>query len=438
MPKTISFRQGLSSVLFWSIISAAFIGPGTVTTASNAGADFELSLLWALTFSTIATIVLQEAAARITIASGKSLGEIIALKYSERNQQLRLWLFLAVAFGCAAYQMGNILGAVSGLLFIFTEIPRWLLTLAVAAVGLGFLWMGNVQIIAKTLGGMVALMGLAFCWVAFQTDFKVFEIAKAAFIPSFPENSSLLIIGLIGTTIVPYNLFLASGIGQGQDIREMRIGLTIAILIGGIISAAILFTGTLVGGGYSYEALVNAMATKLGSWAVILFGFGLFAAGMTSCVTAPLAAAITGRTLLGNQGKKWESTGINFRLVWGIVFIIGLFFSLIGIRPIPAIILAQAINGVLLPIVTIFLLLAMNDKQLLPKNFLNKPFSNIFSLIIVGVTCFLGLTNIWKAIGNVISTINEWQANLIWLNLFFSGLIVVLLGIKIFDKEKTS
>lgn len=438
MPKTISFRQGLSSVLLWSVISAAFIGPGTVTTASSSGATFQLDLLWALTFSIIATMVLQEAAARITIASGKSLGEIIALKYSKRNQRLRLFLFIAVAFGCAAYQMGNILGAVSGLLFIFTDIPRWILTLAVATVGIGFLWTGNVQLIARTLGAVVALMGLAFCWVAFQTDFTFAAISKAIFVPSFPESSSLLVIGLIGTTIVPYNLFLASGIGQGQDIREMRLGVAIAILIGGIISAAILFTGTLVDGAYSYEALVAAMTAKLGNWSVLLFGFGLFAAGMTSCITAPLAAAITGKSLLGNQSTKWENKAIYFRLVWGIVFGVGLFFSLTGIRPIPAIILAQAINGVLLPIVTIFLLLAMNDRQLLPKDFLNKPFANIITLLIVGITCFLGLTNIWKALGNIVSIINQWQANLIWINLMLAALFVTLLGMKIFRKEKTS
>ncbi len=438
MPKTISFRQGLSSVLFWSVISAAFIGPGTVTTASNAGATFRLELLWAITFSIIATVVLQEAAARITVASGKSLGEIIALKYAKRNQRLRLLLFLAVAFGCAAYQTGNILGAVSGLLFIFTDTPREVLTVAVAVVGICFLWIGNVRIIAKTLGVMVFLMGIAFCWVALQTDFSLSEITKAMFLPSFPENSSLLIIGLIGTTIVPYNLFLASGIGQGQDIREMRIGVSIAVVIGGLISAAILFAGTFVSGLYSYEALITAMTTMLGDWAVALFGFGLFAAGMTSCVTAPLAAAITAKSLLGNQHPKWEHNAINFRLVWVIVFSIGFFFSLTGIQPIPAIIMAQAINGVLLPIVTIFLLLAMNDRRLLPTEFINKLFSNLITLLIVGVTCFLGLDNIWRALGKVFPYFAHWQDVFFVINLLLSGTIIIWLGMIIFSKQKTS
>ena len=97
------------------MISAAFIGPGTVTTAAKAGASFQIALLWALVFSTFATVILQEAAARITIASGKSLGEIIALKYQSSSSILSWIVFSAIAFGCAAYQAGNMLGAIEGM-----------------------------------------------------------------------------------------------------------------------------------------------------------------------------------------------------------------------------------------------------------------------------------------------------------------------------------
>ena len=64
MSKRITWKGGLGSVLLWSVISAAFIGPGTVTTAANAGALFGTQLLWALLFSTLATILLQEGVVR--------------------------------------------------------------------------------------------------------------------------------------------------------------------------------------------------------------------------------------------------------------------------------------------------------------------------------------------------------------------------------------
>ena len=67
----------LASILVWSAISAAFIGPGTVTTAARAGAGFGLALLWAVVFSTAACFLLQEASARVTIATGRPLGQVI-------------------------------------------------------------------------------------------------------------------------------------------------------------------------------------------------------------------------------------------------------------------------------------------------------------------------------------------------------------------------
>ena len=108
-----TLKSRLSSMLFWSIVSAAFIGPGTVTTASNAGASYGYSLLWALIFSIVACTILQEAAARVTLISGLSLGEAIAERYHQRKSLLiRLFIFLSILIGGIAYQAGNILGAI--------------------------------------------------------------------------------------------------------------------------------------------------------------------------------------------------------------------------------------------------------------------------------------------------------------------------------------
>ena len=72
----------LLDVLFWSVISAAFIGPGTVTTAASAGAGYGFALLWALGFSTVACLVLQEASARLTLASGSDLGQALRRRFA--------------------------------------------------------------------------------------------------------------------------------------------------------------------------------------------------------------------------------------------------------------------------------------------------------------------------------------------------------------------
>ncbi|MVM37962.1 divalent metal cation transporter [Spirosoma sp. HMF3257] len=392
MPKSLSIRSGLGSVLFWSVISAAFIGPGTVTTCAMAGSRFGLQLLWALTFSTIGTIILQEAAARITIASGLTLGEIITKTYGFQVRWLMFALFGAVALGCAAYQAGNILGAVSGLVLLTGGSPR-LITLSIGLLCIVLLWQGSTGLIAKTLGIIVFTMGAAFAYVAISTSTGAVTFTKSLVVPSLPADSLVLVIGLIGTTIVPYNLFLGSGMGQGQSLTEMRWGISVAVLIGGLISMAILVAGTLVTGDFSFQLVAQTLSSQLGSWAGSLFAFGLFAAGFTSCLTAPLAAAITAQSLLG-----WSASSILYRLVWLTVMGIGLAFGLAGVKPVPVIILAQAANGLLLPIVTIFLLIAVNNKALLAPEYRNSIWQNIGMAVVVIVTAFLGLRNVWLAI----------------------------------------
>lgn len=399
MPKFIAWKKGGLSLLLWSFIPAAFIGPGTVTTCSKAGAGFGLSLLWALTFSTLATFILQEAAARITVASGKSLGEILAVKFRGKQVAwLKIVLFGAVAFGCAAYQAGNILGAVAGLQLL-TDKPQWILVAALGIIAGALLWSGSIRSIANVLAAIVFLMGISFLVVAFQSGMEPGEVLRSAVEPALPENSGLLVIGLIGTTVVPYNLFLASGLSKGQDMIEMRWGVGLAVLTGGIISMAILLTGTLVTGEFSFENLAQTLSSRLGVYGELLFGLGLFAAGASSSVTAPLAAAITGQAIFGGKDEKWSSRSIQFRVVWAGVLLTGVLFGLSDVKPVPAIITAQAINGILLPVVAVFLLLAVNDRKLLPQRFANKAGWNVVMGVVVLVAAMLGIYNVWKAMG---------------------------------------
>lgn len=398
MPKSLSLRAGLGSILFWSVISAAFIGPGTVTTCAMAGSQFGLSLLWALTFSTVGTILLQEAAARITIASGLSLGEVLTRMYGARIKWLMVSLFGAVALGCAAYQAGNILGAVAGLSMLFPGTSVHVLTGVVGLVCVTLLVKGSTQLIANCLGLIVFGMGVAFMYVAFNASPDAGKMAQALVFPALPAGSLVLVIGLIGTTIVPYNLFLGSGLSRGsldpeQALLDMRWGIGLAVLIGGLISMAILVSGTLITGPFSFQTVAHTLTLRLGSWAGALFGFGLFAAGFTSALTAPLAAAVTAKSLLG-----WSEGSTAYRLVWLLVMAVGLTFGLLGVKPVPVIILAQAANGLLLPIVTVFLLIAVNNKTVMPAAYRNRLWQNVAMGLVVLVTAFLGLRNVWLAL----------------------------------------
>jgi manganese transport protein len=441
MARYVNLQKGISSIFFWSIISAAFIGPGTVTTTSRAGSLFGADLLWTLAFSSFATILLQETTARLSIVSGKNLGAVIAHQYKGKHRAVGLLrlIFGALVFGCAAYEAGNLLGAVAGLGLLCT-FPRPLLTLLLGLLCSILLWTGNLRIIARLMGILVAAMGITFIFSAVHTPISGKEILVHTLIPSAPAGSAMLIIGLIGTTIVPYNLFLGSGIGYGQKLWEMRWGIAIAVIIGGLISGAILLVGTQISGEYSYDSLAHALGTRFGQIGKGLFGLGLFAAGFSSAITAPLAAAIAARSLFGESqqdGGDWGTSSKKFRMVWGSVLATGMVFGILDVRPIPVIILAQALNGLLLPMMTIFLLFAANDRALLGK-FANGKLTNILTLSIVGITIFLGLHNILLAINHVIGVFTPGSVWPLGINLAITIVALILLGIRVFRQDNAT
>jgi manganese transport protein len=390
--------QRILSILFWSVIAAAFIGPGTVTTAASAGAAHGYALIWALTFSTFATIVLQEASARVTVVSGRTLGEAIRLQYGGTGAGLLAAGLVAgaIVLGNAAYEAGNILGAVAGA-ELGIGISRRALTLVIGGVAGLVLWIGTPRTVAKLLSVMVAFMGVAFLLAAARLAPDLGAVATAAVVPSVPAGSGLLVLGLIGTTVVPYNLFLGSGIAAGQKLEELRFGIIVAVVLGGVISVGILVVGAALQGGFSYTAMSANLEERLGPGGGALFAWGLFAAGLSSAITAPLAAAVTARSLASGSPQRWGPTSRRYRAVWGGVLMVGVIFGLTEVRPIPAIILAQALNGILLPFAAISLLAIVNDRRLMTDAGLNGLLGNVLMSVVVLVTVVLGTAGVLRA-----------------------------------------
>jgi Mn2+/Fe2+ NRAMP family transporter len=252
-------------------------------------------------------------------------------------------------------------------------------------------------LITGFLGIIVAVMGFAFLFIALKTDVTLGAIVKNSFIPSLPQGSDLLLIGLIGTTIVPYNIFLGNGISHGQEIKQMRIGLIVAIIIGGIISMSILVVGTTVQGAFSFEFLKEAMEEGGGKFFGLLLGIGLFAAGISSSITSPFAAAVTFQSCFKKNDQEWGIHSLKFRSVWMTVMLIGLSIGLTGLKVIPVIITAQAINGLLLPIVACYLLILINKRHIMGA-FKNSILLNLISLLVIGVCFFVGLNNIFSVL----------------------------------------
>jgi manganese transport protein len=171
------------------------------------------------------------------------------------------------------------------------------------------------------------------------------------------------------------------------------------VILGGLISMGVVTVGAAVAGPFGFEAVAQVLAGRLGGWAAVLFASGLAAAGLSSAITAPLAAALTARSLFGGDGEagRWGGRSWRYRGVWGAVLATGIGFAAAGVAPIPAILLAQAFNGVLLPFVAVFLLLAVNDRRLMAEADLNGPFANAVTVVVVLVSVVLGLSGLARA-----------------------------------------
>lgn len=411
-----SIKKRILSVLFWSIVSAAFIGPGTVTIATKAGVYHNFSLLWALLFSTFATILLQEASARLAIETKLNLGEAIAKYFEGKSTKMFALLIIVVAIivGCAAYEAGNILGAVAGLTLIF-DIPSYVFVAGIGFFAILVFSIGSVYTIARFMGFVVFLMGVAFFTTSISLNPDWGEVVKGAFIPVIPDapGAGLLVLGLVGTTVIPYDLFLGSGaLDKKQTIREMRFGLSIAIILGGIISMSIMGVGNAITERmsetaranvvYNYDLLKDVLELYVGKFAIYIFGFGMFAAGFSSAVTAPLASAITARSLFSNKSnaEKWTAKSLYFKLVIAGVLGTGLLFGFLDVKPIPAIIIAQAFNGLILPLIAVFLIYVINDTRIMGHSHLNGWVSNVLMCIVLWVTLLLGFTSIAKSVAS--------------------------------------
>jgi Mn2+/Fe2+ NRAMP family transporter len=309
----------------------------------------------------------------------------------------------AVLLGCAAYEAGNILGGVAGMELVVPW-PRPYLTLLSVAFAGALLWFGSTRVVVTVLSSLVALMGAAFLTTAIRMAPSWDSVVAGAVVPKVPAGGSLLVLALVGTTVVPYNLFLGSGLARGQDLATTRLGLVLAIGLGGVISMAVVVVGTAVVGTFGFAELARVLALELGGWSSGLFAWGLFAAGFSSAVTAPLAAAIAARGLFSREedDSNWKDTGPRYRAVWMAVLLCGALFGLLEVRPVPAILVAQALNGLLLPVVALFLLVVMNDRNQLRES-TNGVWQNLGLGTVVLLTVALGGRGLWAVFGSLFS-----------------------------------
>lgn len=360
---------------------------GGITTYAAAGATYGYKLLWTLIPAFIVLFIVQEMNTRMGIVTGKGLADLI-----RETAGIKITFFMSLALLLS--NLSNVtteFAGVAGSLEIF-GVTKYI-SVPLAGVFVWFLVVkGNYKIAERIfLGFSVALLSYIFAAILGKPDWG--EVGAAMIHPQieFEFGYISMIVGLIGTTIAPWMQFYIQSavIEKGLKIEDYKYTL-VDVLVGCIATVVVAFFIMVACGSTLYVdgqgTIINnasdaAIALKpfAGELASAVFAFGLFVASIFAAVILPVATAFFVCEALGFEAgidKTWKEAP-QFYWLYTLIIIIGAGIILIPGAPLIEISLwSQRLNGILLPVVLIFMILIINNKEIMGKH-VNKGFGNI-------------------------------------------------------------
>lgn len=386
-----------------AVITSAFIGPGTITTATNAGVNFGYALLWAVVFSGIASIIIMNMASRLAIVGKSNIidASVSLLPNSNAWKYFVLGLIaLVVVLTGFGFEAGNLIGATTGFADV-TGLSREISALAMGLVALAAILFSTPKIIELIMKTFVALMGIIFVATAIIVGPNWGDVL-AGLIPSIPDGATVTTIALIGTTIIAINLVFHSVASaekwtDDKDLADsyfdtkMNVSLGVLMTLGLIITtSAILFgTGTVVDSPIVFAA---ALEPTLGTGARVFAATGLILAGLSSAIATPYMVGH-----IWSKVFKWNKPNdIRPKAVAAVITVFGMLLAMFGTTPVPIILFAQATSGVFLPFVAVLFVVATNSKKL--GKFKNTVLQNALGAVMVAVMFLLGFRTLWNVL----------------------------------------
>jgi NRAMP (natural resistance-associated macrophage protein)-like metal ion transporter len=376
--------------------------PGGILTYSQAGAKFGYILLWTLIPTTIALIVVQEMAARMAVATGKGLSDLIREEFG-----LRVTFFTMAVLSLA--DLANIFAEFGGIasgMGIF-GVSKYLSV----PVGAAIVWLvvvrGSYKPVERTLL-IFSLVYFAYPISAFFAKPDWGLALRDTFVPQFVNDPDYIpmIIGLIGTTITPWMQFYlqASIVEKGTSPREYRLARW-DVIIGCIVTDVIAFFIVVACAATMFKSgqhnlddaaqAAQALAPFAGSFARLLFAIGLVNASLLSAAILPLATAYNVCEGLGFESgveRKFSEAPIFYGLYTALIGIGAGCVLIPGLPLVKLILLSQVANGILIPLVLVFMLLLVNKPKLMGE-FKNGPWVNAVavstSVIMIVLTAML-------------------------------------------------
>jgi manganese transport protein len=375
------------------IVTVGFIDPGNWASNIAAGSQFGYSLLWVVTLSTIMLILLQHNAAHLGIVSGLCLSEASSTYLPKPVSKI----FLSSAMIAAiATITAELLGSAIGLQMLF-KIPI-IVGVIITALGIGIVLFSNsYRRIEKYIIGFVSIIGLSFLYELFLADVSWVQSLQGSFTPSFPKNSIIIIMCILGAVVMPHNIFLHSEIIQSRQInlkdentikKRLRfefMDTLIAMGLGWIINSAMIIVAAAVffKQGIVVTELEQAKETLdplLGNSASIVFAIALIFAGFSSSVTAAMASA----SIFAGMYKEPLDLKDNHSKLGAIIAIVGGIIAILFIgNTYDGLIWSQVLLSIQLPFTIFALIFLTSSKKVMGIH--KNTWLNKISLLIVGI-----------------------------------------------------
>jgi Mn2+/Fe2+ NRAMP family transporter len=400
----------------WARFAAimAVIGPGIITanvdndaggiaTYSQAGADFGYSLLWTLIPITGALILVQEMAARMGVATGKGLADLIRERFGVKAA---FYVLLALLVANLGNTVAEFIGVAESL-EIF-GISRFVSVPCVAVIVWVLVVKGSARVVERIF--LVAcVFYVSYVIAGFLAHPDWHEVAVGSFKPTLALTGPALtmVVTLVGTTIAPWmQFYLQSAIVEkGVQIEDYPLS-RLDVIVGCIVTDVVAFFIVLAcgatihkAGGHIETAKDAAVALRplAGQWASALFAFGLFNASLFAASILPLST-----TYYVCEAFGWES-GIDkrreeapqFYVLYTAMILVGAGLVMIpGLPLLKILLLSQTANGVLLPFILVFMLLLAGDERLMGR-YRNGRILNAVSWLTTLVLIVLTAAMLW-------------------------------------------
>ena len=376
------------------LVTVGFIDPGNWATNLAAGSEFGYALLWVVTFSSIMLIIIQHNVAHLGIVTGLCLSEATN-KYMPRV--LSRPILISAMLASISTSLAEVLGGAIALRMLF-GMPIKVGAVIVTVVCLGMLLTNTYSKIERWIIMFVSIIGLSFLYELALVDVQ-WEAAIEGWIkPTFPENSMLIIMSVLGAVVMPHNLFLHSEVIQSREsvikkqLKYEFYDTLLSMVIGWAINSAmiILAAATFFKQNIAVDELDQAqqlLVPLVGNNAGIIFAGALLLAGISSTITSGIAGA---SIFAGLYGEAYNHKDLHSKLGVLLSFIPALLIIFVVGDPFKGLIYSQMLLSIQLPI-TVFTQVYLTSSKKVMGKFVNSRSTTIILVTLGALVTFLNI-----------------------------------------------